>query len=75
MYRKRRIALTLGVGAAVALMGTLYVTLGLLDAVGVVAVAAVLVGLYQVRRSARRALLYDGRSMPQPDDATARVST
>jgi hypothetical protein len=64
MYRKRRIALTIAVGTAVgtvALSGTLFGGLGLADALGVVAVATVLLGHYLLRHLARHALAHDRR--------------
>jgi hypothetical protein len=72
MDRKRAVTLVLGVGTAAALTGTLYATLSAVETVGVVAVAAVLLSLYQLRRSARHALVYDRRSAPRRDDVTAR---
>ena len=65
MDRRRRIVLMLGAGLAVAVIAMLYVTLGLVDTLGVLAVTAVLIGLYQLRASARRALMGDRHSLPQ----------
>jgi len=66
MDRKHGIAVALGAGASAALAWLLYATLGLAEAASVVAVAAVLTGLYQLRRSARRVLVYDRPPPPRP---------
>jgi hypothetical protein len=60
MQRKQRIVLVLGATTAVVLAGVLHVILGPVDTLAVAAVAAVLGGLYLVRRAARRAVIYDG---------------
>jgi hypothetical protein len=70
MGRKRGSAVSLGGGASVALVGMLYAVLSLAETVSVVAVAAVLLGPYQLRRSARHALVYDRRPAPRRDGAT-----
>jgi hypothetical protein len=73
MSWKHRIAITLGVVAAVTLTGALYVTLGLVDAVAFVAIVAVLGSGSRLRGSTRRAATYDRRATPQPDDVAAHL--
>ena len=56
-------------------MGTIYVTLGPVVTLGVLAVTAVLLSLYQLRASARRALVYDRRSPSVGRRDCTRVET
>ena len=72
MHRRRRLAATLTAAGAAAVTGALLVVLGPVETGGVIAMTAVLVGLYQLRRWARHALL-DGhaRSTAQRDGVAA----
>jgi hypothetical protein len=72
MRRELRFARMLVAGTAVALTGTLYAAFGWTDAAFLAAIVAVLSGLYQLRRFARRTLVYGGRS--RTDDVVARES-
>jgi hypothetical protein len=64
-----------GVAFRCAVMPALYITLGPIDTVGVLAVTAVLLSLYQLRASARRALVYDRRSPTAGRRDGTRVET
>jgi hypothetical protein len=61
MNSRQRFLVLVAFSLAVPLTGALFHTLGPADSLGVAAVAAVLMSLYQLRRAARRKLVYGRR--------------